>query len=129
MVPVEEKTKRIIPTPHLACSPHFYVSTGSREVAKRPYPIRLSLSADITSLNTYILDEISDIEGPLPDVFHIEQNIEIDESQPSAIYISIEYDILYLFPSSYHTEEWLNIGSPGFQDMLDEDQSLFRTIV
>ncbi|KAK5631049.1 hypothetical protein RRF57_006764 [Xylaria bambusicola] len=88
-LPVFEDTKRIIPTWCLACSPHFYVSRESCEVAKRLYPIRLRLFAPLASLST-------DAYGDYDDDDDDSENIYIDDSRPWAIYISLKHDIFVL---------------------------------
>ncbi|KAI0525453.1 hypothetical protein F5B22DRAFT_642472 [Xylaria bambusicola] len=94
-LPVSEDTKRIIPTWYLACSPHFYVSHESREVAKRLYPIRLRISAPITSLTTDIYGDYDDDDDDDKREKR-KKDIDIDDSRPWAIYISLKHDIFVL---------------------------------
>lgn len=82
LILVNEHTNRIMCTKHNACSPHFSVSSESRDVARSLYPIRLPVFS---------------LEKPHP---QDPQNIYVDESadlvgrvSPHAVYISSEHDI------------------------------------
>ncbi|KAI1327025.1 hypothetical protein F5Y16DRAFT_421211 [Xylariaceae sp. FL0255] len=83
---MNEVTKRIICTANLV-SPHFRVTSESREVAMRLYPIRLPVSQMITSATFF-------------DGRRVDDSVETDVSQyphqGGAVYINTELDIFAL---------------------------------
>ncbi|KAI1425888.1 hypothetical protein F5Y12DRAFT_324333 [Xylaria sp. FL1777] len=80
LVPINENTKRIICIRNIACSPHFSVSSESREVAKGLYPVRLPVSW---------------LEGGQR-IANEDAEVVDDYSRQWAIYISTELDIFVL---------------------------------
>ncbi|KAI6081702.1 hypothetical protein F4821DRAFT_18755 [Hypoxylon rubiginosum] len=106
LVPINEKTKRVICITNIANPPHFRVLSESRQVARELYPIRLPVFFKVvcdssqTAVSPAERDHVVDEDGD-----------DATDECKGHVYVSLEYDVFViglgrLVPGSISRHSW-----------------------